>query len=218
MSLEIFKTESDLAKAVILWLEDYQWEVYQEVQVFGYTADIVAVQNKLVWVIETKLTSTLKVIEQANNWKGLAHYVSVAVPRKRDQLMFGKVLSLFKIGKIECDREVIERIRPVFNRKALSKNITRYLTPELKNYAEAGNSEGKRLTPFKKTCMEIVREVEKSPGITIKELIEKVKTRYATPATARVCITKWIGTKHIDVRFEQEGRRLKLYPKEKIIC
>ena len=54
-------------------------------------------------------------------------------------------------------------------------------------------------------------------GITIKELMEKVKTHYATPATARVCITKWIGTKHINVKFEQEGKKLRLYPKEKII-
>ncbi|MCR4334329.1 MAG: hypothetical protein NUV47_01190 [Patescibacteria group bacterium] len=211
----MFKTESDLAKAVISWLEDYQWEVYQEVQVFGYTADIIAVQNKLVWVVETKLTSTLKVIEQANNWKGLAHYVSVAVPRRRDQSMFGKVLSLFGIGKIECGQEIIEWIPPILNRKALSNKITHLLIPELKNYAEAGNSEGKRLTPFKKTCMEIIREVEENPGITIKELIERIKTNDATPATARTCVSRWIGTKHIDVRFETEGRKLKLYPKER---
>ena len=168
MNNTLFKTESELARAVISWLEDYQWEVYQEVQVYGYAADIVAVQDKLVWVIETKLTSTLKVIEQANNWRTMAHYVSIAVPRRRNQSMFEKVLHLFGIGKIECDQRILEWISPIFNRNALSNKITRLLTPELKNYAEAGNSKGERLTPFKKTCMEIVREVEKSPGIPLK--------------------------------------------------
>lgn len=214
----MFKTESDLARTVISWLEDYQWEVYQEVQFHEKIADIVAIQNNIVWVVETKLSSTLKVIEQAEFWKPYGHYVSVAVPIKRGQRMFDRILNMLGIGKLSCSFEVREIVAPRINRKTLSKRMLNVLTPDHKTFAIAGNSEGSRLTPFKKTCMKITREVEKSPGITIKELLEKIKTHYSTPVTARTCIAKWIGTKHINVRFEKEGKRLKLYPKEKTTC
>lgn len=74
--------ETELAQAVIWWLQDYQWEVYQEVQVFAYgdIADIVAVQNGIYWIIECKTTLNLEVMGQALAWKYFAHYVSVATP------------------------------------------------------------------------------------------------------------------------------------------
>lgn len=208
----MFKSETELAKGIVTWLESYQWDVYQEVQYRGKIADIVAVQNNIVWIIETKLTSTLKVIEQALQWKPFGHYVSVAVPTKSGQWMFDKILELYGIGKLTSGFQVTESVSPQLNRKALSKKILEVLTPEHKTFFVAGNAEGSRLTPFKRTCADIVKEVKMNPGITIKELMSTVKTHYATPATARVCITKWIGTKHIDVRFEKVGKTLKLYP------
>ena len=63
--------ETVLAEKVIAWLEDYGWDVYQEVQIFpaGEVCDIVAVQNRIVWAIETKTTFCLAVIAQAEKWK-----------------------------------------------------------------------------------------------------------------------------------------------------
>lgn len=209
----MYKTEIELAKPVIAWLESYQWDVYQEVQYRGKIADIVAVQNNIVWIIETKLVSSLKVIEQALQWKPFGHYVSVGVPPKSGQWMFDRILELYGIGKLTSGFLVTESVPPKLNRKAFSKKILDVLTPEHKTFSVAGNAEGSRLTPFTRTCADIVKEVKMNPGITLKELIQKVKTHYATPATARVCITKWIGTKHIDVRFEKVGKLLKLYPK-----
>src|SRR5690606_4362918 len=44
-------------------------------------ADIVAVKDNKVWVIETKLAFGSKVIEQAYFWHPYADYISIAVPR-----------------------------------------------------------------------------------------------------------------------------------------
>ena len=214
----MYKNESEFATEVIEWLKDYRWEVYQEVQFHEKIADIVAVQNNIVWVVETKLTSTLKVIEQAEYWIPYSNYVSVATPIRKGQWMFDRILTMLGIGRLSGRFEIREDISPKLNRKALSKRILNILTPEHKTFAMAGNADGNRITPFKRTCTAIVREVEKNPGITIKELIERIKTHYATPASARICITKWIGTKHINIRFERDSKKLRLYPKEKIIC
>lgn len=209
----MYKTETELAKPVIAWLESYQWDVYQEVQYRGKIADIIAVQGNLVWTIETKLVSTLRVIEQALEWKPYAHYVSVAVPATSRPWMFDRVLELFGIGKLTVGFEVHESVPPALNRKALSGGVLECLSPEHKTFAVAGNADGNRLTPFKRTCAKITEEIHRNPGITVKELIQRVKTHYETPASARACITKWLGTKHIDVRVETERKTLKLYPK-----
>ncbi|MEW6614016.1 MAG: MmcB family DNA repair protein [Thermodesulfobacteriota bacterium] len=78
-------SEVEIAKVVIGWLQDLRWEVYQEVQIgaCGPIADIVAVQDKLLWIIEVKRSLGLSVIGQALHWKTFCHYVSVAVPYKR---------------------------------------------------------------------------------------------------------------------------------------
>ena len=46
--------ETEIAEIVIDWLEKQHWDVYQEVPVNSGFADIFAVRNGLVWVIETK--------------------------------------------------------------------------------------------------------------------------------------------------------------------
>lgn len=83
--------ETDVAAAVVAWLEREKWEVYQEVQqTYGapagtqaaeiQIADIVAVQGPLVWIVESKAALGLAVIEQIEGWHQYAHFRSVAVP------------------------------------------------------------------------------------------------------------------------------------------
>jgi hypothetical protein len=77
--------EIDLAAKVIDWLQSQWWEVYQEVQPHhcGRTADIVAINGPLVWVIETKTSLSLALLEQALRWRGYANYISIATPSPR---------------------------------------------------------------------------------------------------------------------------------------
>lgn len=214
--------ETFLAGSVVDWLVEQKWDVYQEVQIktYGSVADIVALQGNILQVIECKKTLSMDVIAQAYNWRRHANFISVAVPRHRRKRTNGRlfaeqVLSTFGIGLIVVDyREcVVEIVQPSLNRKAKTDLVKEALSTEQKTFAKAGNSEGKRWTPFQQTSLNILREVKKRPGITMKELMERINHHYSTPSAARTCIAKWAKYNVIKgVRLEKEGRVLKLYP------
>src|SRR6185295_4535729 len=73
-------TEADLARYIVGYFQNLQWEVYQEVQLStqGSRADIVVTQGKLVGICECKQSLGLPVLEQAYEWKPYAHFVWVA--------------------------------------------------------------------------------------------------------------------------------------------
>lgn len=77
--------ETDVAAAVVAWLAEFDWTVYQEVSLgaSARTVDLVAVRGPLLWAIECKVSLGLAVLEQAHGLRGLAHYVSVAVQGAR---------------------------------------------------------------------------------------------------------------------------------------
>ena len=221
-----WESEVELAKPLIAWLEDQRWEVYQEVQPqnCGYTADIVAVQNNLVWIIEVKKTFGLTVMEQAHRWGGFGNYISVAVPVSKNMsagCYFLKqegigVLTIVKPNDYNAPRDcVFELLSPKLNRR-INDAMIKTLTPEHKVYAEAGNANGKRLTPFKQTCRKVWNVVKLKPGISMKELIDRIDTHYSSTACARSCLAQWIQAGKVGgVRAERNGRLLRLYPTEK---
>jgi len=217
--------ETDLAREVITWLIDQQWEVYQEVMPVpgGPVADIVAVQGRLVWIIECKNTFGLSVIEQAYNWRGRVHFVSVAVPvsnrnTHREHGMAGRIVRTFGIGHISVRSpgkyaEVRQEIEPRFNRTVKVSSLLKILTPEHKTFAEAGNNRGERWSPFQQTCTYLRRVVEQQPGLTMRDAVGSIKTHYSSPATARACLLRWVEAGIVEgVRLEREDNQLKLYP------
>jgi Holliday junction resolvase len=46
--------EIDIGKALVEWLNVQHWDVYQEVKIYSHIADVVAVRNGIVWIIECK--------------------------------------------------------------------------------------------------------------------------------------------------------------------
>ena len=215
-----FQSEEQLAAAVVAWLQDLKWTVYQEVQVArgDPIADIVAVQGRLVWIVECKTTLSLGLMAQAANWRIYGHYVSVAVPpvpRNRGRVFAENILRDHGIGLIEAYDECSERIPPRLNRKPWVKRFRESLNDRHLTYAPAGNAEGRRWTPFQETCDQIRCEVRNTPGITLKELMGRITHHYSTSATARSCIAKWAQAGVIrGVRCERDGRIIRLYPQE----
>lgn len=217
--------EVDLARKVIEWLIDQKWDVYQEVQPFAYgpIADIVAKQGKLIWVIESKVTLSLQVIGQAFHWTSFANYVSVAVPSSRRGApgFTQHVLNIFGIGMLKISEQYFEReqyVREVVHPK-LHRAIGNYLLDSLndghKIYAEAGNNEGKRWSPFKETCLQIYRYVRVNEGCTLKDVLNSVNHHYASTATARSCIPKWAEAGKIDrIKIVKEDGKWKFYTNE----
>ena len=221
--------ETELAKGVIAWLQDMKWDVYQEVQVFSYgaIADIVGLFDGRTWVIEVKTTLSLKVMEQAYHWKPFSNLVSVAVPRgRRGSIEFPwKVLESFGIGLIRVVEssdwvnhasvpvwEIVELVRPQVNRRP-GKYLKDSLSEAHKTFAEAGNANKLRWSPFQQTCLDVRKFVEKNPGAGLKQIIDNVKTHYQSVQSAKSCIAKYIQMDVLKgVRSEKDGKKLRFYP------
>lgn len=191
-----FKSEIELAKCVISWLQDMKWEVYQEVVVqSGNRCDIVAVRNNIIWCIECKLSLSLKLISQANEFIGYAHYVSIVTPMRATGLAFD-VLQWKGIGALkvydDVDRGILEYCKPFFMRKAKVKNIKEGLCEEQKTYAAAGNNSKSYWSPFKTTEKRIQQYVKQHDGCTLKDILDNVATHYQEISTTRSVIPRWI--------------------------
>jgi len=228
-------TERDLARPLVAWLRELEWEVYQEVQVhfYGRVADIVAIRGPVLWVIECKRHLGLIVVGQAEFWRHYAHRVSVATPTHPDRLMC-QFLRVVGVGALTVcqtseyeegpDRhlthrgvfEIEESVPSPTWHKAQAKSIRHVLTEAHQTYAEAGNNLGRRYSPFKATCASVLRAVTQHPGITMKDLMERVDHHYRSPASARGCIAIWAKRDKIEgVRVEYEGRKLRLFPTDR---
>lgn len=215
----LFKSETELAAILVPWLTDQEWEVFQEVQLSrgGRVADIVARRDSIIWIIECKLSLGFAVLDQACNWLFYAHYVSLAAPTRH--LRSAHIcLQTLGIGYLQISRgDVSEISRPRLNRSARADRVC--LRDEHKTWAQAGNANRGHFTPFKDTCRNVRNMVTQQPGITMKELIDRVPTHYSSSSTARSALAKWIQRGVVKgVESRRDGRYLRLYPiQEKIV-
>jgi hypothetical protein len=218
-----FTDEASLAARVVDWLSEQGWTVYQEVQLgyAGRIADIVAVQNRLVWVVECKTAFGAAVVDQAWHWTGLANYVSVAVPFSRRYTCLDAFCKEHGIGIITVSRfedignHCQEQREPKLNRLARRTTILNILTEEHKTFAAAGNCCGRRFTPFQQTCGEARGFVKENPGCTMKQLVDGIRTHYQAKSTARACLRKWIECGHVEgLEIRAEGKNLTVWSKE----
>ena len=209
--------EVDVARPIVAWLEDQHFDVYQEVSLGmgDKRADIVAVQGRLVVVVETKTSLGLSVIEQCEGWERYANMVYAGVPYRHNRFA-RKVCERFGIGilSVSPNGDVDEERRPTFRRPRMTDFLTKRLTPEHKTSGEAGNNRGEYETPFRATCRDVLRIVSETPGICIKDLVTKMgKGHYSTPSTARTCLSKWAQAGKVHgVRCETKGRHVLLFP------
>jgi len=218
------RSEVEIARAFVSWLEDQRWTVYQEVQVarYGAIADLVGVRDGLVWVIETKRSLTLDLLAQAIGWSYRAHYVSIGVPRarRRGATAVRAVCEQYRIGlclaSLDYDKPtIVEDIPPRLHRKAKADQILGALVDQQKSYAEAGNADGQRWTPFRETCDQVARFVRAHDGCILKDCIDSIRHHYRGSATARSALRKWIDLGLIrGVRAVKEKGRIRLYRDE----
>jgi len=195
-----FSNEEQLAEQIVTWLKSKGWEVYQEVQIRSYDsiADIVAVKNDKIWVIETKLNFGFKVLAQADGWIDYAHYVSIGIPCKYTNLFRERIASLLGIGVLTVRKHnykeefiIKERTSPKECNDPLEILKDR-LNEHQKNFAKAGNSYGERYTPYKNTLRQLEELVKQEPGIKLKDAIIKINHHYRTDKNAICSISQWI--------------------------
>lgn len=216
------RAEVDIARPVVEWLRAQHWTVYQEVSL-GYgcrIVDIVATQGILAWAVEVKTSLSLEVIGQAREIRHECSFVSVAVPRPKR--MHNKTsgrnyaewcMRRDGIGMLYVSGDyVTDSIVPALNRKRRMR-IEDRLVDAQQDWAQAGNANGDRWTPFQQTCRNVRRYVTEHPGVMIREVFEHAEHHYSTDATARACLLKWARVGKVKgVRCEQDGRRIRLYP------
>lgn len=180
------KKEIDLAAKIVGWLNEQHWDVYQEVQ-FGYggcVADIVAVRNKILWIIETKTRYGFDVLEQATRWA--VHYRSIGIPSSRNNRDYGVAKWYYRVGVIEVSDYGIEEIikPPLF---AKNHNVaTRYLSQltELhKTFALAGSRNG-HLTPYRQTMIDVQKFIMGHSGCTVKDIFTGLGRMHYSSATS----------------------------------
>lgn len=224
------ETEVELARPVVSWLEAQGWTVYQEVQpgfVGAPIADIVAVQGHLLWIVECKRSFGLSVLEQCEHWLPYANFVTAAYPyspNKRTRGLSERVADWLGVGQlaVRCEDLTQYNLAPHFdyhvrpprlNRKPVMKRyVADALTEQHRTFAEAGNAEGLRWTPYRQTCAEVLRYVQEHPGASAREVVSHIRHHYSSDATARSCLVQWGRQgKVYGVRVVQEGRHLRFY-------
>jgi len=209
-------------------LHDLGWDTYQEVQVnsYGSIADIVATRGAVTWVIETKLSFGLAVMEQAERWRRYSNRISIGIPWIKTSALGQSFLRTLGIGMLRVSKhatyptegweyEVSEEIPAHTLHKHLIRSIRCSLKEEQRIFAEAGNCLGRRFSPFQATCLGVKNEVTRQPGITIKELLGRINHHYASPSSARQSIAKWaVAGKIAGVKADCQGKYIRLYPLE----
>lgn len=208
-------TEQDVAEVVVAWLEALGADVYQEVEVSGGVADIVARVQAEIWIVEVKTSLSLALIAQAMERRRLAHRVIVAAPYTRSLREVMPILNELGIGVLEVrlgesqygytiDPTVYERSRSRrWNTRPVE--LAKQLRPEHKTHAKAGAiGAGGRWTPFRDTCEKLARVVRAEPGITLKAAVAKVDHHYASSRSAVAHLPRWIEAGKVEgVRIER---------------
>lgn len=223
--------EVELAEVVIEWFKKQKWEIYQEVQFSRYStgsiADIVAVREGKLWIVETKTSLSLEVMEQA--WKWRAHYRSIAVPKARNHRdrTFAYMLArrYLNIGVLEIRNKnryydisrVITVVKAPYmedHDKASQKKIA-MLTELHKTFSKAGSTSGGHLTSYKMTMMEIRKFIEKNPGCTLKDIVKHVgKAHYSSVNSAKNNLRKALAFWEDWCRVDTSDREYKYFVKQ----
>lgn len=196
------RSEVDLAKAVVNWLAEQGWEVWQEVQLNTYSNihDIVAVKCGLTWTIECKMTMNLTVIAQAE--RSSTCFRSIAIPHASSS----SSTSGHALGERICKDKGIGIITVSYGYESIRvgnayspsmfkagykyrKELIERLQSIPKAYAEAGSKQG-HWTPYRETMDSVKRFVAKNPGCSIKDIMKSVDHHYRSDATAKSCIPK----------------------------
>jgi hypothetical protein len=193
-------SEKDFAKYIIQYLTDFGYEIYQEYETSaGNIIDIVAKSGNIIWAIETKLSLSLDVIYQAKKNLLYCHFSSICVPslntrgsKSRD--IAEDILNYYGIGMFTINKYggIDENIKPSMNRKNFSKRLI--FNESRKSYAEAGNSNGHRWTPFQQTKDELINYVKENPGCRLKDAVDNINHHYSKNSNANASLRHWIST------------------------
>lgn len=213
-----FESEADLALCVENYLKSQGWQVFKEVKPNSLSsiADIVAVKDNKIWIIETKLQYGTKVLDQAYKWLKYAHQVSIAVPAsKHVSFVLDHFLNHFGIGKIfvynptENTKGIVSiKKEASYKKNVIDLAIWNSLHIEQKE-SIAGSKGGGYITPYKLTINEIKTYLKFNPRSPIETIVANVKHHYTSNSIAANNLSKMLSEVETDFFVENEkGKKL----------
>ncbi len=189
-------SEVELAEKFVKEFENRGFDVYQEVKVCGGCADIIAVVDGLVTIVEVKRSLTISLLDQAYSWVKYANFVYIAVPhsRERSRYFAFRICRNFGFGVLTINKnEIIKEVEtPRRQRETKADRILKALRPEHKTYCKAGSRFGKRFTPFTETCGLLVKYVNENPGVLLINAIKSIKHHYSSNSSAKFSLNYYI--------------------------
>jgi hypothetical protein len=229
MSKRPIQTEAEMAAKVVRWLEADNWTVYQEVDPEGRggaRADIVAVRDEMLTVVEAKTKLGWDVFAQAEHWTRFANRVYMAVPdAKRSDgrsvafrcagLLGLGILEVKSLWPIEEDRiqAVNERVEPEY-RATINPALRHSLRVEHQTHAKAGTNRGGQWTRFRQTCEAIAAYAKEHPGDTLRACL-LVSDHHYTSVSSGIQRLQKIVESGTDLGFElrTDDGAVRVYPK-----
>jgi hypothetical protein len=221
-------SETAVAARVVSMLVELGCDVYQEVAIPGTNdyADIVALRGPELWIVETKTSWSLDLLEQCVARRRHAHRVFAAVPDKKGSRERAALFATLSIGsitipswhdspaRIEVWPPRLVAPRSGKRRRNFPAELRARLAEGHKTHAPAGSpGGGGRFTPYVQTCEQLRDLVARQPGITLKAAIERITHHYASLQSARGSLAKWIAEGKVPgVHAKSEDRALRLYP------
>lgn len=192
-------SEQQLAKVLVAHLQTLGADVYEEVEVSGGVADIVARVGAELWIIEVKASLSWALLAQGRERRRLAHRVYVAAPYSRNLRDFAGLCEEMGVG-LFLIRPGAQWDPPTVREEVASRrwntrpvDLAAKLRPEHKTHAKAGAaSAAGRWTPFRSTCEALLDVVSRQPGIKLKAAIEGIRHHYRSVSSARSSLATWI--------------------------
>jgi hypothetical protein len=190
-------TEEDLALKIIEYLENKKFISYKEVSLRGcggdIRSDIYFVKDNHTIAVETKLTMSLKVIEQSYRWKKYASQIYVCVPspkykQRNSRKFLIEVCKKMNIGVFYYDKNQIEEI---FN-PDINNNYKLPILHESQKDSIAGNSKSEFYTNFKNTVANIDNFMQDKSSYNLNDMIKEIKHHYSNNKSAKNSIKKMI--------------------------
>lgn len=214
--------ESDYGAVVVAYLQALGAEVFQEVDVPGGVADIVARVQAELWIIEVKTSLSLALLIQAMERRRLAHRVILAAPPSRNArdvagicAELGVGLWLVSTGYESWDPPWVREEVPSRRWNARPVALAGKLREEHKTHAQAGAvGGGGRWTPFRGTCEALAEAARRTPGIALKAAIGEIKHHYRSASSARSSLATWLRQGKVPGVVMRDGALFPAEPEE----
>lgn len=212
---------TDVAIPIAEHLRQHHWDIYPEAQfrTRGPRADIVAYKNPLLWVIETKSSMNLQVLEQAMRWRDSgALLVSIGIPkpkRKSSQKfvwhsqMVDRICRqegfglIFVCSKTHFVKEVISPRLYRFNYER-SRYLITNLDHKMQSQTPGSSAAGGYSTPHQRTLQYALAYLREHSPCSISTLLDNIKTHFHVRSKARKYLIQHLCD-HPDIDYVYQG-------------